>query len=133
MKNNNSYLIAIGKNAISNITASQIHTLMKESVGGVFVLDKAKTDRVNVSCNAASGFADTDFSVFVTGYEELYNAVVHVREIDGRVEVFNVTSDNPKYSNLDSKQIHEVLDAFRGFIGSSVVQNMNITTGNLYK
>lgn len=49
---NRNYLIAIGQNAIWNITAPQIHSVMKNTRGEVFELDKAKTDRVNASCNA---------------------------------------------------------------------------------
>lgn len=133
MKNNNNYLIAIDKNAISNITASQIHSLMKNIHGEVFELDRERTDRVNASCNANTGFSGTDFSIFVTNSDKLYNAVVHVRETEGQVEVFNITSDNPMYSTLTQKQIHEILDAFKGFIGASIVQAMNIPTGKLYK
>lgn len=77
--------------------------------------------------------SDTDFSVFATNSDKLYNAVVYVRETDGQVEVFNVTSDNPKYSKLEPKQMHEILDAFKRFIGAAIIQNMNITTGVLYK
>lgn len=130
---NRNYLIAIGQNAIWNITAPQIHSVMKNTRGEVFELDNAKTDRVNASCNANTGFSDTDFSVFVTNSDKLYNAAVHVRETEGQVEVFNITSDNPMYSTLTPKQIHEILDAFKGFIGASIVQAMNIPTGKLYK
>ena len=125
------YLIAIEKDAISNITAAQIIKLMKECKSGAFYLDEQKTANTNEACSTM--FEGTIFSVFATDSIELYKANVHVRETAGRIEVFNITSDDAEHAHLSKGQMEEIIAAFKKFIGVSVVPMVDITIGDLLK
>lgn len=125
------YLIAIEKDAISNITGAQIIKLMRDCKAGEFHLDEQKTASINEACS--NMFEGTSFFVFTTDSVELYKANVHVRETDGRIEVFNITSDDVEHAQLSKNQMEEIIDAFKKFIGVSVVPMIGITIGDLLK
>lgn len=126
---NKNFLIAIEKDAIGNITAVDVFKYMMVCQGGMFRLDNDKTDNVNKACkNMIEG---TTYAVFATNSHELYTAIIHTRLSNGRVEVFNITSDDNNYSQLDKKQITEIVDAFKGFIGWAIVEKMNLKNGDL--
>lgn len=104
---------------------------MMDGQGGMFRFDKDKTDNVNKACkNMLEG---TTFAVFATNSHELYTTNIHTRLANGRVEVFNITSDDNNYSQLDKKQITEIVDAFKGVIGWTIVEKMNLKNGDLLK
>lgn len=128
---NKNFLIAIENDAIGNISAVNVLKYMMECKGGMFHLDIDKTDKVNRECK--NMFEGTTFAVFATNSLNLYKAIIHTRETKGRVEVFNITSDDFNYSQLDKKQITEIVDAFKGFIGCAIVEKMNLKNGDLLK
>ena len=77
-----------------------------------FYYDQEASDRTNEGCKKGSVCATTYYALFSTKQDSLYLTTVYVSVKDNELKVFNVTSSDPRYSELGVERYNFVITQF---------------------
>ena len=62
----------------------------------------------------------SEYLIFESNLDSLFQAKVFLRLNEEGLELFNINSNNPKYSILTDKQYNTIVGAFKKFMGESI-------------